>query len=331
MSELRYDPIFDRWICIAENRMGRPFEFRQTVARRMDLDCPFCPGNEHQTPPAIAEITAGGETGDTNWLVRIVPNKFPAFGANSTELGMLRPTGWDPNRSIASGLQEVIIISPRHITSIAELYSEELSTSFQLFRQRIAVYQQSTEVEHVCLFMNCRPQSGASIEHAHFQLIGAPICTQQVRQQYDRMISPASDFDGTTWEQLIDFELRQESRILELTPHFIIFCPYASKYAYQVRIIPRNRSKMFSQLDLVACDELAERCRQWTQRLERCLNQPAYNIAFFLPPSDMEDRPWFVEIIPRLSRAAGFEMLTDFWLNPTAPETAAQKLRGEVE
>ena len=111
----------------------------------------------------------------------------------------------------------------------------------------------------------------------------------------------------------------------------MIFCPYASKYAYQIRIIPRDRSKTFSRLDSAACDELADRLRQWIQRVESCLNRPAYNIAFFLPPSGMADRPWFVEIIPRLSRAAGFEILTDFWLNPTAPETAAQKLRGEVE
>ncbi len=337
MTDLRYDPIFDRWVGVAENRLGRPFEFQQNMDRRPGLECPFCRGNEDQTPPALASYTDNGSVAardQGDWLVRVVPNKYPAF--DKATVGVVdywAPLGWQEHQSrrLNQGQQEVIVLSPRHVTSISELTESELITSFRAFQHRLTCYEQMTQIQHRCLFMNCRPWAGASIEHVHFQLIGTPICTSHVRKQYERMMQSAKNFEGSVWQQMLDFEIRQETRVLELTDHFAMICPFASRMAYQIRIVPLNESPTFTHLEASPRDELARRCQHWISRLEQCVDRPAYNIVFYFPPSDLDGQPWFVDIVPRLSRAAGFELVTDCWVNPTAPETAAAHLRGSTD
>ncbi len=330
MTDLRYDPIFERWVCIAENHMQRPIEFQHSIGRQPGLECPFCRGNESLTPAAIAELAVGGGRADSaEWTIRVIPNKYPAFecaAGNSPAPISEEPLSSGSGGSPGPGKQEVIILSPRHVTSLTELNAAELTTSFQVFQQRVRHYQQLPGIRHVSLFMNCRPDSGASIEHVHFQLIGMPICTPQVRQPFQRMVGDSGN-GVSPWHRRLQFELDDQRRILEVNDRFVALCPYASRHAFQIQLIPTEGLGSFSELDIELCHELARLCQQWIARLEQCLDAPAYNLVFFLPPNEQATAPWFVEISPRLAHTAGFELLTDCWVNPTSPESAATRLR----
>lgn len=311
MSDFRYDPFFDQWVCIAESRQDRPVEYQQTVQRRADLECPFCAGNEYLTPPALQQIGDGAKT----WLVRAIPNKFPALGsADKSDAG-----------EFAGGWQEVLVVSPRHVASFAELSDDELVACLNLFQQRIRALAADPAVAHVSLFMNCRPAAGASIEHAHFQLLGSPVCTGQVRARLQRMQSVEGD--SNRWRQQLERE-RASDRLVAGGDAFAVFCPFASRYTGQLRIAPMVRRSM-RDLNGKELQVLGGLLRQWTAAVERVFEQPAYNIVFFFPPNDDADGPWFVDLIPRFPQAAGFELATDCWINPLSPETAARRYRGD--
>jgi UDPglucose--hexose-1-phosphate uridylyltransferase len=348
MSDLRYDPIFGQWVVIAENRNSRPVEFQQFSQRRAGIDCPFCKGNESVTPPAIEQWSVRGPltADESDWLVRVVPNKYPAMdstllvrgirgdnpppssGAERHPTDMAEtPTAWTPQLADDNGFQEVIVLSPRHVVSLSGLNNDELCTGFAAFQNRVAFHNRRSGIAHVCLFMNCRPLAGASIEHSHFQLIASPVCTDQVRSRIARMMEQGPGPDGdTAWQKLLRWEAEAGDRIVAETGRFLVFCPYASRYSSQIRIAPRQGGP-FPALDAAARDELARLCRQWIDGIERCLDDPAYNLVFHLPPTDQPDAAWFVDLIPRFPQAAGFELATDCWVNPVAPESAASQFR----
>lgn len=366
MSDLRYDPIFGQWAVIAEKRQSRPVEFQQFSQRRVGIDCPFCRGNESVTPPAIQEWSATGpnpRTGD-DWMIRILPNKFPALDESLkvVRAGAANPAAQDkidrelerryeqtgsksPDQILSefsdspdpilkefsgvldfAGYQEVIVLSPRHVVSLSGLDDEELSASFAAFQARVAFHNNRDEIKHVCLFMNCRPLAGASIEHSHFQLIASPICTDQVRARVCRMLEPADGNHESTWRSLLDWEARIGERVIVETDRFLVFCPFASRYSNLIRIAGKS-DLPFTAIDAASRDELARLCRRWIDGIERCLKDPAYNLIFHLPPTSESAAPWFVDLVPRFPQAAGFELGTECWVNPVAPESAAEKFR----
>ena len=313
MSDFRYDPVFDQWVCIAETRQNRPVEFQQQSQRMPGLVCPFCPGNEHLTPDPIARRPASGP-----WLTRVFPNKYPALTSGNGSLSGL-DTG-----NLKTGRQEVMVISPRHVVSLAELNDQELASSMELFHERVSDYVADPQLCHIALFMNCRPAAGASIEHAHFQLMGSPICTSQVNQRVQRM--QQIEQGESIWRTEVRRELGDGRRVVDQRDDFVVFCPRASRYSGQLRFVPRN-GEPFQSLEIAGITQLGKTLARWTGIVERELQGPAWNLVFFLPPNEQFEQPWFVDLIPRFPQFAGFELATDCWVNPLSPETIAGRYR----
>ena len=279
---------------------------------------------------------------DRDWLVRVLPNKYPAFDhtliVDRGGVDSGAPNGSARPIELTTHLQEVVVLSPRHVASLSGLGDEELFTSFQAFQHRVAFHSQRSEINHVCLFMNCRPLAGASIEHSHFQLIASPVCTDQVTDRFARMHQMT---DGrSAWQTLLNWEREQQTRIIQDSDLFQVFCPYASCFSNQIRIAPKpgtDSDQAFHHLDSATVHELATLCRFWVDGMERCLDDPAYNLIFHLPPTSAlkatadgnpEVAPtWFVDLVPRFPQAAGFELATDCWVNPVSPESAADQYR----
>lgn len=346
MSDLRYDPIFGQWAVIAEKRNSRPVEFQQFSQRRAGIDCPFCVGNESVTPQPLEVWSADGPLSESipNWLVRVLPNKFPALDTNLEVLGDASADNAENSASQDPGqqgidsrsthqeqasiipYQEVLVLSPRHVVSLSGLNDVELSTSFEVMQARFNFHRSRSEIAHVCLFMNCRPLAGASIEHSHFQIIAAPICTQQVRDRVARMQQPVPGSDESRWQRNLAWEIEQGERVIFENQRFVVFCPFASRYSNQIRIAPKQQAP-FAHLDKTSRDDLAFLCRKWIGGIERCLDDPAYNLVFHLPPNADSNAAWFVDLIPRFPQSAGFELATECWVNPVAPETAARQFR----
>ena len=220
MSDLRHDPINDQWVAIAKNRIQRPMEFVPMEQRRQQLLCPFCKGNEEQTPAEIALYDQDGMAlaEPKAWSVRVVPNKYPSFSSNG-DVNQPHPTG--PAEICSSnsrrGAQELIIPSPRHITSVSELTDAELQLTFKVAQDRIKHLRATREVKHAMLFMNCRSAAGASLSHIHLQLVGSPVVSSRLQNRVDRDQAYRKEHGCSLIESLMNWEIEQSQRCLLYT------------------------------------------------------------------------------------------------------------------
>ena len=343
MSDLRHDPIDDIWVTMAGNRRARPMEFVTLGQRRQAMICPFCGGNEAETTAAIMAFDADGQMvkadqPDTVWSARVISNKYPSFSnaadeASPPAIDLVEdrelPLPFQINAN--PGRQELIIPTPRHCVSIGELTDSELEVAFLAIQHRLTAIRSETEIAHAMLFLNCRAEAGASLGHVHWQLIGTPLVSSQLQRRADREREHQSDFGISLIGNLIDWELKQQTRIVCATDNFVVYCPFASRFPFQIHIAPKDPS--LSLLDCAAGIryELAWHCRDTVRRLETLLEDAAYNILLQLPPMERVDQdPWYLQIFPRITKPAGFELGSDIWINPVTPEAAAQAIRSSI-
>ncbi len=329
MSDLRFDPVTGSWVAIAQNRLDRPTEFIPIEQIRQQLICPFCAGNEENTPAHFQAFDTEGnvlthEEGDSDWTARAIPNKYPSFHGNVEHPERCGPYSW--NNTV--GHQEIVIPSPRHVTSLAELNRTELVACFKACQFRVREVARDESIKHVMLFMNCRARAGASLAHIHFQLIGSPIISRHLHDRVQRNQESVENFGGTILERAIAWEQEQKVRIVRETEHFLVICPFASRYAFQTWIVPRDSSIPFFDLSKTKTNQLAETCQRLVATLESQLEKTAYNLLLHQAPFQMNQNDhWYFELFPRLTQGAGFELGTDIWVNPVSPSAAAKRLQ----
>ena len=239
MSDLRHDPIDDIWVTMAGNRRSRPMEFVALGQRRQAMICPFCGGNEAETPATIALFDSDGNFSEaiqpnSHWSSRVISNKYPSFsteGQNKPS-SIIDPINDDDDLSTPfqisdeHGLQELIIPTPRHCVSISELTDTELEVAFLSIQHRLKSARSEAEIAHAMLFLNCRAEAGASLGHVHWQLIGTPLVSSQLKRRADREREHQSEFGISLVANLVDWELKQETRILCATDDFVVYCPF---------------------------------------------------------------------------------------------------------
>ena len=334
MSDIRHDPLNEIWVAMADNRRERPMEFVPEERMQKQIICPFCKGNESETPSVVAvydadgqKITSPGFERTQDWTGRVVLNKFPSFSPNAQSQPSVNGRRLS-KRLTSPGVQELIIPTPRHLASLAELSDDELEVCFRIHQDRVRELADHAFVEHVMLFLNCRSSAGASLGHIHWQVIGSPLISQHVQLRHQRNLNTRTQNGKTLVRMMLDQELNEAERILQTTDNFAIICPFASKFPFQVQLIPLDPIVEFSNLDDERRDELAWLCRDVVDRLESLLDAPAYNILLHLPPSSESSAgEWYFEVFPRITTAAGYELGTDVWVNPVAPEKAVRALR----
>ncbi len=331
MSDLRFDPVTHQWVSIAENRRNRPVEFAPVEQARHQVICPFCAGNEDETPEALAEfdqdlqsLPKPPDDERNDWNVRVVPNKYPAFEGQ----GIDPKTNTGPFRTANDfGIQELIIPTPRHVSTIGELEIEELKRTLHVARLRIEALRDTDGIEHAMMFVNCRLEAGASIEHTHFQLIGSPILSRSLESRAEISAAYYRDNHQSLVQRIVEWESKQNKRVIRNSRNFSIFCPFASRQPLTVWIAPMETPESFVESGHLL-DELAELIFESVNKIESLLERPAYNVLLHQRPFK-HDGPdhWYVEIFPRMTKQAGYEWGTDLWINPVAPETAAKRLR----
>jgi len=337
MSDLRFDPVSGQWTLIAPNRVHRPVELQAVEKVSKRSVCPFCGGNESETPSALALYDSEGtllttsESTANDWVSRVVPNKYASFGPVYVEANghTSDPRHHGPfTASSLPGLQELLIPSPRHVSSLSQLDDCETTVLWQASQDRIALMQSSGIARHAMLFMNYGAQAGASLEHAHVQLIGTPVLTDSLGGRVQRNRDCLQRENKTLIESIVAWELNEDHRIISRSENFTVLCPFASRYAYQMWIVPNQRNVSFVDLDAKRRNELGLLCRTMAGRLEEQLTNLSYNMLLRIAPfEEMADDHWYIEILPRTTRAAGFELGTDVWVNPMPPELAAEQLR----
>jgi len=328
MPELRKDPIIGRWVIIATERGKRPHDFvvEEEVVR--GGFCPFCPGNEHTTPPEIFAFREPGTQPNTpGWKLRVVNNKFPALILQG-EPDRQGEGMFDKMNGI--GTHEVIIECPDHRLNLATLPLDHFILVLEAYRERIRRLGEDPRMRYVLVFKNQGRAAGASLEHSHSQLISLPIVPELVMEELNGSKFYYNWKERCVFCDMIRQELQQQVRVVEENEDFVALCPFAPRSPFEVWILPKTHHSSYVELQEDALARLAAIFSTTLKRLNTALRGAPYNFILHTAPVREPDIPhyhWHFEIMPKLTLMAGFEWGSGFFINPTPPEDAASYLR----
>jgi len=336
MPELRRDPIVGRWVIVATERGKRPSEYQVAPVEPADRSKdPFAEGNEHMTP---AEVYAAREpdskANGPGWHVRVVPNRYPALRIEG-ELDK-EPYGlYDRMNGI--GAHEVIIETPDPNMQLEQQPVEGIVRVLEAYRVRMTDLLRDSRFRYILIFKNHGRQAGASLPHPHSQLIATPVTPNHVKEKLEGGKQYFAYKDRSIYEDILRQEVREGARLVYENAGFVAFCPFAARFPFEVTVMPRRQSADYHAIQPDEMVLLADAMKVTLQKLSKALNQPQYNYILHTAPArrvrqgywmtiDMDFR-WHIEILPRLTLIAGFEVGSGFYINPTPPEEAAKYLR----
>lgn len=368
----RMDVISGRWTYFANHRGERPNDFVFTATPKLtQAGCPFCKGNEDRTPAPVLILpvdqpngSPDAQPGQSDWDIRVVPNKYPAVGNHAsrsasgsdptpTPTSAESSTGsaWStkpaavaepfdrtsliddpslfPVRKITGG-HEVFIESPEHFTSFADLDLAQVVNLLRVYQQRLSFWAEQPSIRYVSLFKNAGPSAGASLLHPHSQLIAVTDLPSSVRGTVDRMRRYNARTGCCLQCDVLRAELKSRRRLIAATDRLVAYCPFASYLPMLVRITTHQHVERFEDLDDGDIDGLARLLRRAIGWLDTLYPDVAYNFLIQTRPPQVAGQQgfhWSFELFPRLTQIAGFEWSCDTVINPLLPEDAATQLR----
>jgi UDPglucose--hexose-1-phosphate uridylyltransferase len=324
MNHLRLDPLSGRWVVVSTGRAERPEAFLLPSASPQEdtgRPCPFCPGHEEDTAPALETYGPSG-----SWLVRVVPNLYPAFEGD--EPFVVANRGPVFTQATAGGIHEVLILSPDHDASWSMLSEEQAGLVMAALRDRIEEHSQQPNLRYSQAIVNSGREAGASLEHPHGQLLGMSFVPRELAEEQARF----SRFAGSCLLcTTVSAEESVAHRIIYADERVVVVCPFWSAVPYEMLVVPRaHQARLYSSPteDLVSVGRALRTC---LGQLRDRVGDVAYNIVFHSAPYRVnEPFHWHVHVLPKATTRAGFEMGTGVAINVVAPEYAAEALRATV-
>jgi len=328
MPELRFNLVTKDWVIMAPERAKRPEDFIKKNVERGQLppfkeSCPFCPGHENLTPPETYRLG----TVDS-WQVRSIPNKFSAL---SREGELLRQMDGIKRTMAGVGLHDVIIENPLHNGFPAVIPLAGMQDIFRTYRALYRQFYQDSRVKMVILFKNNGAAAGTSLEHPHSQIVGTPVIPPQIRYRIEEAQKYHDDTGECLYCRILGGELKDRNRIILETEHFVAFVPYAALTPFHTWIFPRRHMASFDAMTEAELLDMASALQQALQRLYYGLDDPDYNYVLRSlpdPQGNIEYFHFYMAIVPRLTKAAGFELGSGMYINTQLPEKDAEFLRG---
>jgi UDPglucose--hexose-1-phosphate uridylyltransferase len=345
--ELRIDQLSGLPVILAPGRADRPDQFESAKSEPKGSDnCPFCVGREERTPPEVYATRPGGGEADTpGWTTRVVPNLYPALGgeeepaggdptaATKGDAGAFAAAGdpllesrrsGDPNLFVAKparGAHEVLVNAPEHATAMAELSEERFAAAVATWRERMRAHAGASYVQ---LIVNEGGGAGASLEHTHAQLYALDFVPAAVARERERAGAYAERTQGGSLlgDVLVE-EVRRKERLVAIDEEAALICPWASRSPFELRVIPRTPAPSFAD-DTAGAAMLSTALRLLAERFD---GSPELNLWVRTAPRGAEHFHWHVDIAPRLSVKAAFELSTGVDIDTYPPERAAADLR----
>src|SRR5581483_12071969 len=329
MPELRKDPVTGRWVIISTDRQKRPHDFKFERAEIIGREhCPFCPGHESSTPPEVTAYRQNGSApNQPGWDVRVVPNKYPALQVEGT---FDRHGDGMYDRMNGIGAHEVVIETPHHDRTMALMSEPEIVQVLWAYRERMLDLKRDIRLRYILIFKNQGAAAGATLEHTHSQLIALPIVPDFVREEIDGARRHFTAKERCVFCDIIRQEVSAGTRVILESADLVALAPYAPRFPFETWLLPRHHSSRFEEAPRHEYDGLARALKSVLMRMDRTLERPAYNLIVHTSPFTDETADyyhWHIEVIPKLTKIAGFEWGTGFYINPTAPEEAARVLR----
>lgn len=327
MPELRKDPILGRWVIISVERGKRPADFVAITQKRRGGFCPFCPGNEYTTPNEILAVRpAGSPPNSPDWKIRVMSNKFPALASE----GALDKKGegiFDMMNGI--GAHEVIVESPEHSLTLATISPEDFESLMHIYHSRITSLGQDPRIKYVLIYKNEGESAGASLEHSHTQLIALPIIPRTVKDELEGSRRHYDLRERCIFCDIINQELGDGRRVIAENEGYIALAPFAPRSPFETWVLPKDHEYAFGPKG-GSFKGLTEIFQKVLKQMDAMLDHPSYNFMLHTSPfhGDHADYyHWHIEILPKLTKIAGFEWGSGFYINPTPPEEAAKFMR----
>lgn len=336
MSEVRRDSVTDTWVIIDTDNDVIPVVSAEILAQT-GL-CPFCEGNELNTPKEIYAIRDGSPPNSPGWKVRVVPNIHPILRVE----GELEKFGVGVYDMVTgTGANEVIIESPAHVTNLADLSTQQIALILNTYRFRIEDLHKDKRIRYVLIFKNYGRLAGSStINHVHSELIALPATPNRVKQKLNGSYEYYRYKERCIFCDIIQQEIEMEERLILQTNYYVAFAPYASRFPGEVMVIPKVHSFSYKLISKAELDDLAYILKKIFGSIRSGFSDPPYNLVLtdspnLLPQADYwktieQDFHWHIEIIPRIYRTTGFELGTGFYINRYGPEKSAKILRANL-
>lgn len=332
--EFRRDPVCGRWAVVAPERSLRPMTLEGAEPRHRRngerRPCPFCPGQEHDTPHESLAYRAPGSAPDgPGWQLRVVPNKFPAVrpdvgGDFCAVEGMVFLT------TPGFGRSEVLIECPEHLPDPTKLSDARFADVFRAYRDRVLTLAEDPRLAYAAVFKNVGAEAGASLGHTHSQIVAGPVVPELIEAE----LAGADDFRVRTGRcvfcDLAAREQRDGERVIARSDNFLAVAAYAPRFAYEFWVLPLGHSSRYESLTDAAALELAVLMKRVLLALDRVRAEPAYNWFVHTAPLRSPELPhyhWHLEVLPRTARPAGLEWGFGCYITTVSPEVAAAQLR----
>lgn len=328
MPQLRKDPVVGRWVIISTERAKRPGHYEHPKSPARNGPCPFCRGNEEMTPPEIMAYRPGGSGRESpGWTLRVVPNKFPALMIEG-EVDRRGEGVYDLMNGV--GAHEVIIETPDHEVNMGSLNEKQFEEILWAYRDRILDLREDKRFRYVLIFKNQGAEAGSTMEHTHSQLIALPIVPRNVT---DELVGAQEYYkykERCIYCDIVRQEMEEKVRVVSENENFIVICPFAPRFPFETWILPKRHSCYFEHASKQEYVDLSRCLRETLVRINRSLNDPPFNyIIHSMPFGEAENGHyhWHIEVMPKLTRVAGFEWGTGFYINPVTPEESTIYLR----
>lgn len=335
MSELRRDPVIGRWVIIAPERALRPEQLPAPAHARAGAPCVFCGGQEQRDPTEIYAVRANGTARNTpGWQVRVLPNKFPVLRIEGT---LVREGVGMFDMMSGVGAHEVIVETPDHDVELADLPEAHITSVLRAYRERMHDLGGDDRFKYVMIFKNQGFLAGATMPHAHSQLIATPVTPKRVKEE---LVGAQRYYDFKRRCVFCDI-IKQETlltreRLVFENDTFVVISPFAARVPFETWILPKQHSADFVNISNAEYSGLAQALKTNLLKLRTVLDDPPFNFLIHTAPfrrpragywaTIQHDFHWHIEVIPRLTRPAGFEEGSGFYINPMMPEEAAAEL-----
>ncbi len=330
MAELRKDPVVGRWVIVDTDHPFKPeeYEYERHVPNNGN-NCPFCYGNEAMTPPEIEAFREPGTAPNTpGWQVRVVANKYPALQIegelNRSGIGM-----YDVSSGV--GAHEVLIETPYHHKDLSDLLNEEVEKVIAMYCHRAIDLRKDKRFKYIMVFRNYGPAAGASLEHPHTQIVALPMVPKNVKEELQGAAEYFEYRERCIFCDIMRQEAHEKERVFLENKYFISFLPFVSRFPFEIWILPKRHMGLFCQMSAEELPAFAAILKDSIAKIKGVFPELSYNYIIHTSPingdGDTESYHWHLEFMPKLTRVAGFEWGTGFYLVPTPPEQAAQYLK----
>lgn len=276
------------------------------------------------TPPEVLRVPASPET---PWHVRVVPNKFAAL---SREAQPIRTVHRSRRTVNGFGVHDVIIETPDHSQVLALMPDSYVAEILRVYKTRYDELSLDPRIAHVTIFKNHGPDAGTSLEHPHSQLVATPVISHQVRERFQHAMRHYDDYGECMFCQMLEEELQEQARVVMVSEHFVALELFASPAPFCTHIYPRRHMASFGDVSAAEINDLSRMLRTVLAKLYHGLGDPDFNFTIRSAPAEnvgVKYFHWYVSVIPRLTRVAGFELGSGMFINTVLPEEAAEFLR----